>query len=248
MEVDLIAEKLHSLVSSSSFVSNESLWVNELDTVLASLKDSHSKKDSERFVLALSSLYDVIDQQTPRMNYRLIVSVNILNLPELISVLQQIFENTKKLQSSLATAKRVNHDAFGKGLSALTEHTKKLSELCSEHDALQLFDDLLRVELTQANNDSRNFYQRWPNLYKKLTYKTRGLDEGLVKQLNNLSSKMDKEFNVNPAGLSDVLMDYRSLVSQHFVKVDFDLKVLCAEICENTNTMLDLALAKTRPT
>lgn len=244
--------KLTRYVKDSSIAGDASDWLADLDHAVTALNTGFDAADLQAFSDGVLDINDVLGSQISRMNDHLIGAVDGLLRADLPPAWRGVQDRVQRSRPRLDDRTADGFAALVQEVTELNVNIDALRELRNQHERWQKLDNELRSEQAQLAKDPARLRTQWP---KRLSRKTRELcgassddwARELCGQADRLEASLAKaaESPHNGAGTFDEagmrFYELRSLASQRFNQVDFDLREACGRL-RDLQPLLEAAL------
>lgn len=227
LTLERIHADLREVVSRAMIPSSEVTWIDSVGEALDELEKAIDALDKELLIKVIWRMNRLLSYQPTRINTRLNSAARALRLPSLIDALTQVrdFMLDQHMEQD-----RVN--AFMTGLEALVVLNNTLAHLVDEHDHWQVVDVELRRIEALIDKDLLELEMSWLDLRSiadpLYTDREEEWAVAIQKDCQNLEEML--LLNNNPIKIKRAFRNYRRRASDHFYRVDFELKNFCSEL------------------
>jgi Effector-associated domain 10 len=228
-----IVNQLDEIVNQKILVTQEILWIRELEQAHSEFNRALSKKDSQIIRRSIHLLQRILIIHPSRINTHLNAAAQTLRIPSLIHAMREIFQH---LNSSDLSLDQISQ--FQQGVEALDNLQVRLMSLVMVHDSWQIIDlDLRQLEV---NLDLRTdeLIAAWPYLKHRIDLvcdcNADDWSIGFYKDSQNLEVAITT-FVRDSSNVKRYFRLYRRRAGERFYQIDTALKRLCDElqtICE----------------
>lgn len=220
------ATELLDCAAGTLFTAESAAWTPRVARAQQDLRMALEAQDAERLRDALRRIKEILARQPSRINTRMAGVAGMLQLATLVATLQQISQ-----QFDIATdADQHRFGEFRRGVAALGDLDRRLTQAVRLHSIFQEFDDeLRRIEGTLEQSLSE-LIDAWPDL-EPMVQSLCSADVEWATRLRALGADVEQALTSrDPLKLRRTFGRYRSCATVSFNRVDYDLRDLCAEL------------------
>ena len=226
LTLDGILDELKQVARRPTIPKQELIWIEEIGFSKDDLRHALDAGDEKLLRKVIWRLNRVLATQPARINALLNLAARTLRLPALLEALSRVCDHIASLE--LDSDKVL---AFQSGLNALRKLDCTLSELVDCHDHWQALDvELRRIEAT-LDHDLLELEMSWLDIKPKAeALYSLCIDDwamALQKEGNALDDALG---NNNPAKIRRCFRSFQRRATDHFFRVDVDLKTMCSNL------------------
>lgn len=221
-----IMEELKQVARRPTIPEHELAWIEDVGLTKADLDNAISSLDERSLKKAIWRLNRLLAIQPARINTLLNLAARTLRLPALLSALTRVCDHLTALELD---ADKVS--TFQSGLHALDQLEHVLCELVADHDHWQMLDVELRRIEASIDRDLTELEMSWPDVKPKAEPLYALCNEEWAVALQKEDNALEEALGSNnPARVRRCFRSYQRRATDHFFRIDVQLKALCSDL------------------
>jgi hypothetical protein len=201
-------------------------WIDKLALDLEKLFDAVQENNTEKIDSAIKPVRRVLATEPSRINDKLAVAAEALQLSMLIDAL-------KRVSSSLARAsvRQSTLEKFEQGIGSLEQLHSGLNGLIDSHNEWQQIDGILRRIEGSLPTDLSDLQESWEDLRDSVVAQYAMSNDQWARLLGDATKKLDTVLEgSDPDVVRSSFMKFKTRASHRFYQTDLSLKELCDQL------------------
>ena len=224
--VEKIIEGLRVAAAPTPVVQVSFPWIDRLLVNLKQVFQAIDENNVDGIASAINPIQRILATEPSRINDRLAMAADALQLPALINALRGVRNTIDVDGINRTTVKK-----FGDGVSAICDLKEKLDTLIESHNRWQEIDIELRRIEGQMTSDNSELENSWTELKSMIESQVVNVEEQWAKLLQREIQKLDGTLtDTDQKKIGQAFQSLRTRANYRFYDVDCSLKILCEKL------------------
>lgn len=231
---------IKSISGDAMLESQEMEWIQDLEEARSELEGAINTKNLDQLKTSYYLLNAIIAEQSNCIDVSLKRAAEALHLQSLIEKTQEILQHIEQTSN--------NQQKIQESITALQKIDKILKFRINDHYQWQNIDNNFRRIDGLLNKDLDELVFSWKYLKGKVEKQYHDCEESWAMDLKTKSEKLDELMtseSKDSDDIKDCFLEYRTIATSHFFKVDHELKNFCEQL-KKVSEPLNIILEKIR--